>query len=241
MLRVGGFDGIIAVTPVQITAEISQRIARAGIPLLMEKPLGLDLAEAEQVVKMAKETRTPVMVGMNRRFDPVWHQAASLIHQSEHKPAYLRYAILRPSREENGFISDVCIHAIDWIQSVIGLLKVQSVRQLEIPGEGIIAEMTNSNIHVVLECLPTVGSWNESILAVGDTWTLNAEWGQGLSYKVHKQPAIQIGPSQKGESTWRETLSFIDALRERTDWTASPAEVFQAMLISQDQLLATSS
>ena len=50
MLREIKPDACIAVTPVSATADVCRRIAGEGIPLLMEKPPGRDIAEARRLI-----------------------------------------------------------------------------------------------------------------------------------------------------------------------------------------------
>ena len=57
MIETGGFDGIIAVTPTAITAQIAIKIMEAGIPLSMEKPLGMNMAEADAVLACQQRTK----------------------------------------------------------------------------------------------------------------------------------------------------------------------------------------
>ena len=91
MLDQGVCDAVIAVTPVSITATIAQTIMAAGVPLLMEKPLGIDIREAEAVCAAANASTSGVMVGMNRRFDRLWQEAGELIRDLSHNkaPAYI--------------------------------------------------------------------------------------------------------------------------------------------------------
>ena len=139
MIQTGGFDGIVAVTPTAITAQIAIKIMEAGIPLSMEKPLGIDMAEAKAVLECQQRTKAQVVVGMNRRFDPLLQKAAELL--SERTPAYARYCLHRQARSESGFIEDVCIHALDWLGSALGTPQLEHVTPLSLldrggPGRG---------------------------------------------------------------------------------------------------------
>ena len=72
-------DGCIAITPVAATARVAAQILAAGIPLLMEKPLGATPEEAEQICRLAERQNSRVMVSLNRRFDPAITAACAWI------------------------------------------------------------------------------------------------------------------------------------------------------------------
>ena len=51
----------------------------AGLPLLAEKPLTLDLAEAVQIVDLAAQVQLPLVVGLNFRYLPVSRKIRELV------------------------------------------------------------------------------------------------------------------------------------------------------------------
>jgi len=61
-------DGVIVASPSMLHGEHSQQALRAGLAVMVEKPLAASLAEAVDVVKTASEAGRPVMVAENYRF-----------------------------------------------------------------------------------------------------------------------------------------------------------------------------
>jgi myo-inositol 2-dehydrogenase/D-chiro-inositol 1-dehydrogenase len=61
---------VVICTPAHAHAAIIELAARAGKAILCEKPVDLDLAKVDAVVRVLAETRVPFAVGFNRRFDP---------------------------------------------------------------------------------------------------------------------------------------------------------------------------
>ena len=172
----------------------------------------------------------------------MWQQAEALIKQQAHRPAYVRYTIQRQARAEDGFIADVTIHAVDWLQSVLGPLTVAQRTPLpRLFGEGMVVELQAQESVVVWNVCQQSEPGPNQLSAYGDRWTLQAEWGQSLTYKQHRRPPVTAEPGARGESTWRETLAFVDAVAGQAPWVASPEEVMQAMVISQEQLPQTCS
>ncbi|MDX2169335.1 MAG: Gfo/Idh/MocA family oxidoreductase [Deltaproteobacteria bacterium] len=66
-------------TPPATHAPLALELLRAGVNVLVEKPLALDTAEAEQVVAAARRAGRWVSVDHNRWFDPVVQDAARAV------------------------------------------------------------------------------------------------------------------------------------------------------------------
>jgi predicted dehydrogenase len=68
-------DGLIVTANVLSQYGLVRDLILSGIPLLVEKPAGTSLAEADELANLADAHGTPVMVALNRRFYSVYHQA----------------------------------------------------------------------------------------------------------------------------------------------------------------------
>jgi predicted dehydrogenase len=64
-------DAVLLVTPPDGHLAQAKAVFAAGLPLLSEKPLTLDLAESVEIVALAQATGLPLMVGLNFRYLPV--------------------------------------------------------------------------------------------------------------------------------------------------------------------------
>jgi hypothetical protein len=53
--------------------------ANAGQAIFSEKPIALDLAETERIVKVVRERKVPVQLGFMRRYDPGYAKAKAKI------------------------------------------------------------------------------------------------------------------------------------------------------------------
>jgi 2-hydroxy-4-carboxymuconate semialdehyde hemiacetal dehydrogenase len=63
-------DAVILATPTQMHAEQALQCLRAGKHVQVEIPLADNLAGAEAVVRLQRETGLVAMVGHTRRFNP---------------------------------------------------------------------------------------------------------------------------------------------------------------------------
>lgn len=69
LLRRGDLDLLVLATPTGDHTQQSLAVIAAGLPLVVDKPLGVDAAEARAVVAAASAARVPLTVFQNRRFD----------------------------------------------------------------------------------------------------------------------------------------------------------------------------
>jgi len=121
MLASERLDGIVAVTPMERTLEIASRILRAKVPVVIEKPPGLDVGEGRRLLAVARETGTPHMVSMNRRFCPAVVRARQwLADQAKRPPRLIVARMLRHKRREAGFVAQTGIHLVDAVCSFLG-------------------------------------------------------------------------------------------------------------------------
>ncbi len=71
MLCAGRPDGVIIATPNQMHVDNGLECVRAGIPVLVEKPIADSAASAAQLVAEAADLDVPVLVGHHRRHNPL--------------------------------------------------------------------------------------------------------------------------------------------------------------------------
>ena len=96
MLDAGQPDGVIIATPNQMHVDNGLACVRAGVPVLVEKPIADNSASAAQLVDEAAGLNVPVLVGHHRRHNPLIDAARQQI--------------------ENGSIGDVvAVHAACWL------------------------------------------------------------------------------------------------------------------------------
>ena len=97
-------DAVIICTPPGVHAEISIAAMRAGKHVLCEKPLTRTVAEAEEMLRVAQETKRVLKCGFNHRHHPaIWEAKKRLDAGDLGKPLFVRcrYGICgRPGYEK---------------------------------------------------------------------------------------------------------------------------------------------
>lgn len=72
-------DGVILSTPTPLHLDGALQCIAQGLPVLVEKPLAVSVAEAAKIVRASEISGVPVLVGHHRRHNPLIQKAARLI------------------------------------------------------------------------------------------------------------------------------------------------------------------
>src|SRR5690606_2662810 len=63
-------DAVLICTPTDTHADLIEQAAKAGKAVFCEKPVDLSADRVRACLKVVAETKAPLMIGFNRRFDP---------------------------------------------------------------------------------------------------------------------------------------------------------------------------
>ena len=107
-------DAVCIAVPTRLHYEVGVKCLKAGVHILIEKPIAADLAEAESLVNLAAETGCILQVGHIERFNPAFRELSKVI-QTESILA-LEARRLSPYSDRANDVSvvlDLMIHDID--------------------------------------------------------------------------------------------------------------------------------
>ncbi len=128
-------DAAVIAVPTVSHVQVATPFVEAGKPVLIEKPIANDPAEAEQLIKLAAKTHTGVQVGHTERFNP----AVVAMQKHAIKPKFIEAHRISPftfRAADVGVVFDMMIHDIDLI-----LMLVQgNVEQVDAVGVNVIGE-----------------------------------------------------------------------------------------------------
>lgn len=128
-------DAIDVVAPTNYHFEWCEKAIKKGKHVFVEKPLANDMAEARQLVKLAKESGIKFQVGHVERFNP----AFLAIRDMPLNPMFIevhRLAQFNPRGTEVSVILDLMIHDIDIILSIVK----SDVKSISASGVGVMTE-----------------------------------------------------------------------------------------------------
>lgn len=76
-------DAVHLCTPPQTHLDIATDVMKAGVPVLIEKPVAMSSTEVEELIEVRDTTETPVSVVHNRLFLPYVQEALSRVRSGE--------------------------------------------------------------------------------------------------------------------------------------------------------------
>lgn len=240
MLDKEALDGVIAVTPVNVTKAVAELLIEADMPCVIEKPPGRDLEEARAICELVEQKQARVMVSVNRRFDPALIAAKNWLANRE--VAYFRASMLRHQRREPNFFSETGLHALDAMRWFMGDIKDFKAASTEVDGvqwRTVELEFANGT-KGLLEVLPSCGMRDERYEFFGADFRVvatNGEMSTGEFITWESGKETTSGQPAEGQPAYvrngalAETAEFIASLEENRPPSPSPAETVKSVEI----------
>jgi predicted dehydrogenase len=141
---IGQVDAVSIAVPTMLHREVAGAFLSRGVAAMVEKPLAGSLAEAEQLVALARSTGAVLQVGHIERFNP----ALSALESSPIRPKYLtaeRLSIYTFRSTDIGVVFDLMIHDIDLVLSLVSA-PVRSVAAVGVSLFGDHEDVANARI-----------------------------------------------------------------------------------------------
>jgi predicted dehydrogenase len=228
MLAAEDIDGCVSVMPMEQIVEGAIRLLEHRIPCVIEKPLGTSLAEAEKLARAARETDTPHMVSVNRRFLPYLNSVRSWINEMG-LLRYVRATQVRHARSEPDFIWSTAIHVLDALRSIAGEIADFDAEVQRRPEASalwyVISLHFENGANGRIEVLPTAGMVEESYELFGEGFRARVTAGSGTQrslecwrdgQKVVEEKTSDDEPEDLRNGGYQEVAEFVRALRTGT-------------------------
>ncbi len=119
-------DVMVVAAATDAHAPMMHLAAETGLPVFCEKPIAVDLAATDAVVKHVREKEIPAQIGFQRRFDAGYRAAKALVDDGTLGHLYsLRttthdYEPPPPGYHDTGIYRDTQIHDFDIVRFVTG-------------------------------------------------------------------------------------------------------------------------
>ena len=115
----GKVDAVSVATPTPTHHEIARAFLESGAHVLVEKPITETIAQAQELIGVARKAGRVLQVGHLERFNPAIVAAEPLLSE----PGFIECQRLAPFRERGtdvNVVLDLMIHDIDLVQMIVG-------------------------------------------------------------------------------------------------------------------------
>src|SRR5579864_938285 len=222
----GRADAVSVAVPTVAHAEVGCRLLEMGLDVLVEKPMAVDLTEADALLVAAKKNRRILQVGHVERFNPAVRAVEPIVN----RPLFFevhRLGVFTPRSLDVDVIYDLMIHDLDILLALIKepVTEVKAVgipvltdkvdiahARLEFAG-GAVANVTASRVST--ERVRKMRFFQEH-----EYISLDYTRRDALRVRVRKpgpQPEFDFEklPVQSEEPLRAELREFVDAVRTR--------------------------
>ncbi|MBN1126538.1 MAG: Gfo/Idh/MocA family oxidoreductase [Sedimentisphaerales bacterium] len=207
MLESGKVDAISLALPTNLHPDFSIKALQAGIHVLCEKPMALDVAECERMIDASRKTGNVLQIGHCVRFWPEYAKAkeivdsgcygkirSAMLQRLSAPPTWATDGWLGDDKRSGGMVLDLHIHDTDYVQYLLGTPKaVQSF---------IARDKAGSAIHVATH----YRYHNDKVVTAEGGWAMTPSFGfemsfnlllEGatLTYDCTRNPAFRVCPS----------------------------------------------
>lgn len=146
-----GVDAAVICTPPSIRKELVEAALKAGLPVLVEKPLAHCVSDAQELVRLAERyPNTPTAVAFCHRFTPAIREMKRMIERGDlgalvrfenvfacWHPTMQNHWMSDPSKSGGGSLLDTGCHGLDIFHYLVGVSQTDAaVLSHQWPGRG---------------------------------------------------------------------------------------------------------
>jgi predicted dehydrogenase len=158
---IGRVQAVSIAVPTRLHYAIAREFLNAGVDVLIEKPLAMNLNEGQELVDLAQAKGLVLQVGHLERFNPAIRRLERVINQ----PKFVECHRLAPFIERGtdvDVVLDLMIHDIDIIASLVRS-PVQRVEAVGVPVLTDKPDIANARITFANGCIANVTSSRVSV------------------------------------------------------------------------------
>lgn len=246
-------EAVSIVTPTTFHHEVGMECLQAGLDVMMEKPITVSLAEADELVQLAADKGCILQVGHLERFNP---GVMALEHYLDN-PIYIesqRIHQFNPRGNDVDVVLDLMIHDIDIILSLVQA-PLKSIHPL---GASIVTNSTDvasAQLIFANGCAATVSASRiaqtnvRQLVIHQQKSSLFVDYGKKDIIVVERsgamteaglpvEEATHLPFPDQGDALLTELRHFIDSVRSRQQPKVSGAEGRQALAIALQVITA---
>lgn len=223
----GRIDAVSLAVPTPLHHPIGRELLAAGVHLLVEKPITTTVAEARELIDIARQHKRVLQVGHLERFNPAVLAAVGRLRT----PRFIETHRLAPYKQRGTDVSvvlDLLIHDIDLVQELVGepIAHIEAIGATVFSGE---IDIVNARLRFAGGCVANTTASRVSlkqerkIRIFQDDAYLSIDMQQKILTVVRKkddtpvesvaQVAIEEESFSQGDALLAEIEAFVHAIR----------------------------
>jgi predicted dehydrogenase len=192
MLKEANLDVVSVTLPTYIHAKFTIKALKAGLNVLCEKPMAMNVKECRQMMDAAEQSRKLLQIGHCIRFWPEYTETKKIIDSGKYgkvlAATFQRLSLtpiwgwdnwLLDGKRSGGATLDLHIHDSDYIQYVFGMPK-------EVFSRGINGQ-SNDIDHIVTNYI-----YNDKVVTAEGGWVMMPKFGFEMSFNIALEKATIV-------------------------------------------------
>lgn len=202
MLDGENLDAVIICVAPEDQALITIRCLQAGIPVFVEKPLGMNASEARNVLAASRKHDVPVMVAFMKRYAPAYQRLCELIADEQQfgriltVDAAFSFCPWTTDLRDASFLQQGAIHMVDLLRATFGKARVVAAlgnsNNSDIGLAYALRFATGAVCTVSMSASQVRSSTSERVTVVGTNGWVEAVNLKAVSYRLDVQEAVML-------------------------------------------------
>lgn len=208
MLKEAKLDAVSVTLPTYLHTDFSVKALQAGLNVLCEKPMALNVQDCQRMITEAKHSGKLLQIGHCVRFWPEYAKAKEIVDSGRYgrviaatfqrlgaTPAWSTDNWLRDEKRSGGVALDLHIHDTDFVQYLFGMPRAVSSFGARSP--------SGELLHIVTQYLYD----NNKVVTAEGGWAMMTSFGFEMSfnimmekativYDLTREPAFKICPAE---------------------------------------------
>jgi len=232
---IGQIEAAIIATPTSTHHAIGLELLNAGVPLLIEKPLARSVAEANELVALARKKGLALQVGHVERFNPALLAVAANLRDPKYIEAKRTSGYTFRSTDI-GVVLDVMIHDLDIVLSLTRS-PVEEVQALGISLLGGHEDIATARLTFASGCVANLSASRVSFQQQRTMTIFTSRCSASINFATHEATVVKpsdqvlrrefrvekLTPAER--TYWREHL--FDELLVRNQFQPAPVNAIQ--------------
>lgn len=205
---VGKVDVASVATPTESHASIACALLRAGIAVLVEKPIARTLDEADRIIEAASQGGAVLQVGHLERFNPAVVASTTIATNPLFFEAH-RLSMFTPRSLDIDVVMDLMIHDLDVVLSLVNS-EVTEVRASGVPILTPRIDIANARIEFANGCIANVTASRVSAERVRKLRFFQPHEYVSLDYAVQEASVVSVKRRPEGRPEFESRVLSVE-------------------------------